>query len=115
RRRRPPPQPGALQTGSARQQTNQEAAEIAGAIVRSAISPIDALRLAEAARALEEAEAFCERLFRRYRSALYANSAPIVHKLIHEYPCHAFPIDLEELHDLGLPHGRRSMKRSASW
>jgi hypothetical protein len=93
----------ALQSGTGKGAGSPETVAIAEAMVRSVLSPIDALRLAEAARALEETEALCERLFRRYRHDLYSNSASIVRRLIHAYPCHGFPIDLEELNDLGLP------------
>jgi hypothetical protein len=93
----------ALRAGPATPSSSADAAEIAGAIIRSAFSPVEAIRLAEAARALEETQDLCERLFRRYRHELYADGVGIVHKLIHGYPCHSFPIDLEELRDLGLP------------
>jgi hypothetical protein len=83
--------------------SDSDAAGIAKATVGSILSPIEALQLAAAARALQEAEAFCERLFRRYRGAIYPQSAPSLSRLVRGYDCHGFPIDREELNELGLP------------
>ena len=83
---------------------SSEAADVTGAVVRSLFSPMDPLRLAESSRLLEETEAFAERLFRRYRAELLPNGIlETVSRLVHGYPCHGFPIDLEELLELGIP------------
>ena len=42
-------------------------------------------------------------MFRRYRSVLSPESASSLSRLARGYECHGFPIDREELSELGLP------------
>lgn len=80
-----------------------DAAEIAATALRTLFDSIDPLIIAQAARVLDEAREFAVRIFRRYRPDLGDAGESIAQRLIHAYPCHGFPIDLEEVRELGLP------------
>jgi hypothetical protein len=81
-----------------------KAAELVSSLMSSLYGRIDPLRLAEAARALEVATEYGTRLLRRYRPDLDpALAAAVLDRLVHAYPCHGFPLDLEELTEIGLP------------
>lgn len=81
-----------------------KAADLVGELMGRVYSQVDPIRLAEATRALEVAAEFGERLLRRYRPDLPADRLRnLLAKLVYGYPCHGFPLDLEELAELALP------------
>ncbi len=64
---------------------------------------IDPVRYGQAVLALEVAEEYLKRLLGRYHPEIGAERAiGIVRRLVYDYPCHGFVIDLEELWQMGL-------------
>jgi hypothetical protein len=81
-----------------------KASELVGTLVGPIYRQLDPLRVAEAARSLEVAGEYGARLLRRYRPELdAAHARSLLGRLVHAYPSHGFPLDLEELDDIGLP------------
>lgn len=65
---------------------------------------VDPIRFGESARALEVAADLGRRVLARYRPDLDdEKSGELLRALIHDYACHGFPVDYEELIELGLP------------
>lgn len=81
-----------------------KAAGLVGELMGRVYAQIDPIRVAEASRSLEVATALGERLLRRYRPAVGPDRArTLLGRLTYGYPCHGFPLDLEELAELELP------------
>ncbi len=81
-----------------------KAADLVGELMGRVYGQLDPIRLAEATRALEVAVEFGERVLRRYRPDVPADSLRnLLAKLVYGYPCHGFPLDLEEVAELDLP------------
>ncbi len=60
--------------------------------------------LAENARGLELGMAHADRLLSRYRPTFAeAGRGELINTLVNGYPCHCFPLDYEELQELGFP------------
>jgi len=81
-----------------------KAADLVGELMGRVYGQLDPVRLAEAGRALEVATEFGSRVLRRYRPEISADQAcKLLQRLTYGYPCHGFPLDLEELIELDLP------------
>jgi Serine dehydrogenase proteinase len=85
-------------------EAGSKATELIGALYAPLYQQLDPARLATCARELAVGKAYAERVLRRYRPALWAESGPkILDRLVQEYPTHGFVLDREELDELGLP------------
>jgi hypothetical protein len=81
-----------------------QASELTSAVLGPLYAQIPPTVLAESARGLELGIEHAERLLRRYRPRLPEPARhELVERLVHAYPCHCFPIDHEELQELGFP------------
>lgn len=81
-----------------------KAADLVGVLMGRVYEQLDPLRVGEGARALEVATELGRRVIRRYRPELEPKQAEVLlNKLVHDYPCHGFPLDFEELVELGVP------------
>ena len=85
-------------------EAGSKAAELIGALYAPLVQQLDPARLAECARGLAVGKAYAERVLRRYRPALWAESGPqLLDRLVQDYPTHGFVLDREELAEVGLP------------
>jgi hypothetical protein len=85
-------------------EAGSKAAELIGALYAPLVQQLDPARLAECARGLAVGKAYAERVLRRYRPALWAESGPqLLDRLVHDYPAHGFVLDREELTEVGVP------------
>jgi hypothetical protein len=85
-------------------EAGSKAAELIGALYAPLIQQLDPARLAECARGLAVGKAYAERVLRRYRPALWAESGPqLLDRLVQDYATHNFVLDPEELAEVGLP------------
>jgi len=80
------------------------AVELTSAVFGPLYAQISPTVLAESARGLDLALEHAVRLLRRYRPPMPEPARyRLVRRLINAYPCHCFPLDHEELEELGLP------------
>jgi hypothetical protein len=85
-------------------EAGSKAAELVGALYAPLVQQLDPARLAECARGLAVGKAYAERVLRRYRPALWAESGPqLLDRLVQDYATHNFVLDREELAEVGLP------------
>jgi hypothetical protein len=94
----------AKETGLRPLEAGSKAAELIGVLYAPLYQQLDPTRLATCVRGLAVGKAYAERVLRRYRPALWAESGPkILDRLVQDYPTHGFVLDREELDELGLP------------
>jgi hypothetical protein len=80
------------------------AAEFTARVCSPMYSQIDPDALGQNARDLEVGLQYATRVLNRYRSELPKDTRDeIARALVREYPSHNFPVDLEELEEIGLP------------
>lgn len=92
------------ETGMTPFDASSRAAELTGNLMGRVYEQVDPVKIAESARALEVATHLGVRLLTRYRAGFSREQAKVLLRtLAHDYPCHGFPLDLEELSDLGVP------------
>ena len=85
-------------------EAGSKAAELVGTLYAPLVQQLDPARLAECARGLAVGKAYAERVLRRYRPALWAESGPqLLERLVQDYATHNFVLDREELAEVGLP------------
>ena len=85
-------------------EAGSKAAELVGTLYAPLVQQLDPTRLAECARGLAVGKAYAERVVRRYRPALWAESGPqLLDRLVQDYATHNFVLDREELAEVGLP------------
>jgi hypothetical protein len=83
------------------------AAELAGCLLGRLYGALDLVQIGSFARGLDTGSAFAERVLKRSRPDVWAAAGPqIVERLVRGYPAHGFPLDLEEIVDLGVPARR---------
>lgn len=81
-----------------------KSADLVAGLMGRVYDKVDPVRFGESARALEVASDLGCRVLSRYRPDLDAEKAgKILNALVHDYACHGFPIDYEELAELGVP------------
>jgi hypothetical protein len=81
-----------------------QASQLTSAVFAPLYTQIHPRVLAENARGLELGMAHADRLLRRYRPTLAeAGRGELINTLVNGYPCHCFPLDYEELEELGFP------------
>lgn len=81
-----------------------KAADLVGALMGRVYDQLDPVRVGEGARALEVATELGRRVLNRYRPEFDSKQTEaLLNKLVHDYPCHGFPLDYEELVELGVP------------
>ena len=92
------------ETGMSPFDASSRAAELTGNLMGRVYEQVDPVKIAESARALEVATHFGVRLLTRYRAGFsHEQAKALFRSLAHDYPCHGFPLDLEELSELGVP------------
>jgi hypothetical protein len=80
------------------------ATEFAGKVCQPLYAQLSPQALGESMRNNQVGIAYADRILRRYRPELYAQSGPkIIERLAWEYPTHGFVIDREELEEIGIP------------
>jgi hypothetical protein len=90
------------------------ASELTSAVFGPLYAQISPTVLAESARGLDLALEHAVRLLRRYRPPMPDRARyRLVRRLINAYPCHCFPVDHEELEELGFPARHADPKEEA--
>jgi hypothetical protein len=94
----------AKQSGMRLSDACAQAATVTRGLYAPLYAQLDPLRLADSARGLAIAGELADRVLRRYRPAVDAETRrSLIHRLVHTYPAHDFALDLEEVTELGLP------------
>ena len=81
-----------------------KAAELTAGVFGHVYGQMDPIRVANAARALEVASAYSDRLLAWAGPTTEPNQRQqLLHRLVHSYPSHGFALDFDELAALGAP------------
>jgi hypothetical protein len=92
------------ETGLSAFDASDKAASVVNGLFGRIYDKVDPMRMGEGARALEFGQELGRRVLARHHPEYGPElSAKILRAFQHDYPCHGFPIDYEELVDLGVP------------